>query len=252
MFFAQQSGWQFPLFAGLVGLVIGSFLATVALRWPAGRSVATGRSACDQCGRTLRWWELLPLLSWLALGGRCGRCGGAIDVRHPAVEAAAGLLALLLSVLLPPPAALAGMGLGWTLLLLTLLDLDHYWLPDRLTVPLLAAGLAVGAIGIGPAWPDRAIGAAAGWGTLALVAWGYRRWRGRTGLGGGDPKLFGAIGAWVGWAMLPMVLLIASLCGIALVLGAATLGRRMTATTRIPFGPMLALAGLVGWIGVAG
>jgi len=234
--------------AALVGLVIGSHLATVALRWPEGRSAAAGRSACDGCERTLRWWELVPLLSWAALRGRCRRCGAPIDVRHPLTEVAAALIAVLMMLCLPLPAAVAGMALGWTLLLLTLLDLDHYWLPDRLTLPLLAGGLAVAWWGIGPALDVRVIGAVAGWGTLAVVGWVYRRTRGRVGLGGGDPKLFGAIGAWVGWPMLPTMLLIASASGLAIVLAARLAGRRMTAATRVPFGPMLAFAAVAGWM----
>lgn len=168
-------------------------------------------------------------------------------MRHPATEVAAALIAVLMTLFLPLPAALAGMALGWTLLLLTILDLDHYWLPDRLTLPLLAGGLAVAWWGIGPALDVRAIGAVAGWGTLAVVGRFYRWRRGRDGLGGGDPKLFGAIGAWVGWPMLPTILLIASASGLVAVLAARLAGRRVTAMTRVPFGPMLAFAAIVGW-----
>ncbi|MFD1950024.1 prepilin peptidase [Sphingomonas arantia] len=231
--------------------MIGSHLATIALRWPAGRSSATGRSQCDGCGRVLAAYELVPLLSWLILRGRCRRCGARIDWRHPAVEAVAGALAVAMAVALPPGAAIAGMGLAWTLLLLTVLDLDHYWLPDRLTLPLLAAGLLVGAAGIGPVLMDRIIGAAVGWGVLALVALVYVRVRGRVGLGGGDPKLFAAAGAWLGWRMLPVTLLIASAAGLALVLAAVLVRRKVAATTRVPFGPMIAFATIIGWIWIA-
>ncbi|WP_240500153.1 prepilin peptidase [Sphingomonas montana] len=236
--------------AGLFGLIVGSHLATIALRWPVGRSSAMGRSACDGCGRTLRIAELVPLLSWLILRGRCRRCSARIDPRHPAVEAAAAGLAVLMAWTLPPAAAIAGMGLAWTLLLLTVLDLDHYWLPDRLTLPLLAGGLAVAAGGVGPDLTDRAIGAVAGWGVLAAVALIYRRWRGRDGLGGGDPKLFGAVGAWVGWQMLPTVLTIASVTGLLVVLAGAVARRRISAATQMPFGPLLALGAVVGWVWV--
>lgn len=238
--------------AGLAGLIVGSHLATIAIRWPQGRSAAGGRSACDGCDRTLRARDLVPLLSWLMLRGRCGRCGARIDPRHPVVELAAAGVAMLMAWLLPLDAALAGMAMAWIVLLLTVLDIDHYWLPDRLTLPLLIAGLAVAAGGIGPDLRARAIGAVAGWAVLAGVGRAYRWRRGRTGIGGGDPKLFAAIGAWVGWAMLPTVLLIASGAGLVLVAGAAIAGRPVTGATRVPFGPLLAVAGVIGWIGVAG
>ena len=244
-----MQSWLPPV-AGVAGLIVGSHLATIAVRWPQGRSAAAGRSACDGCGRTLRAWELVPLLSWLALRGACRRCGARIDARHPLIELAAAGIAVAMVALLPMPAALAGTGLGWTLLLLAVLDLDRFWLPDRLTLPLLVAGLGVAWAGIGPDPTARAIGAGIGWAALAGVDWLYRRVRGRRGIGGGDPKLFAAIGAWVGWAMLPTVLLIASGAGVLLVIGAAIAGRRMTATTRLPFGPFLAMAGAIGWLWV--
>ena len=189
----------------------------------------------------------MPLLSWLLLRGRCRRCGAPIDLRHPLIELAAMGLAVAIFWLLPLPAALAGTGLGLALLLLAVLDIDHLWLPDRITLPLIAAGLLVAAAGIGPHWSDRVVGAAIGWGVLRAVAGLYRRLRGRTGLGGGDAKLMGAIGAWVGWHALPLVLLAASLGGLAYVALRALAGRRLAASTRIPFGPFLCVAGIVAW-----
>ena len=249
--FGQHMQAMLVTFAGLAALIVGSHIATIAVRWPQGRSAAAGRSACDGCGRTLRAWELVPLLSWLMLRGRCRRCAARIDSRHPAIELAALMVAMTMLAVLPVNAAVAGTLFGWTLLLLAVLDLDRYWLPDRLTLPLLAAGLATALAGIGPDLAARMIGAVLGWGVLAAIGGGYRRLRGRRGIGGGDPKLFAAIGAWVGWAMLPTVLLIASGGGLLLVAALAVCGRRITATTRIPFGPLLGAAGVAGWLIVA-
>jgi leader peptidase (prepilin peptidase)/N-methyltransferase len=246
--FGQHGGAAFILLSGLVGTVIGSHLATVALRWPAGRSANVGRSMCDGCAARLRWWELVPLLSWLALRGRCHRCGGTIDWRHPATELAAGAIAILMATTLPSALALAGMVFGWALLLLSLLDLDQHWLPDRLTLPLLAAGLVLASLGIGPTLPARIIGAVTGWTVLEAVRRGYQRLRGRPGLGGGDPKLFAAIGAWTGWRMLPTTLLVASLTGLAIVALLTLAGRPIGRTTMLPFGPMLACGAVVAWI----
>ena len=125
------------------------------------------------------------------------------------------------------------------------------WLPNALTGLLAAAGLATGLAGLDPPLDARLIGGVAGFGVLWLVAWGYKRLRGRQGLGGGDPKLFGGIGLWLGWQALPLVLLAACLIGLAGVLGLMLGGRRVTATDRLPFGVMLAAAAFAVWLGLA-
>ena len=231
----------------LIGLVAGSFAATVVLRWPAGRSVARGRSACDGCGVTLTARQLVPLMSYALQRGRCAGCGAAIDRTHPLVEAAAALIGALALLLHPGWHGVAGALFGWALLTLTMLDLRHFWLPDAITLPLLLLGLALGWV-IEPPLIDRAIGAVAGYAGLALIALGYARLRRRMGLGMGDAKLFGAIGAWLGWQALPPVLLLASVSGIAIVLVLAIGGRAIGATTRVPFGALLAPAAFLLWL----
>jgi leader peptidase (prepilin peptidase)/N-methyltransferase len=244
---------MFPLWAwaaggALLGAIVGSFLAVLVVRWPQRRSVAAGRSVCDGCGVVLRPLDLIPLASFAMLHGRCRRCGTAIDPLHPAMEAAGSLIGLVSLAVAPGAAGLAGAVLGWGLLALAALDLRHFWLPDKLTLPLLGCGLAIGAAGIGPSLNDRLIGAAAGYLVLRLVAFAYRRLRGRHGLGGGDAKLLAAIGAGLGWRDLPLVLLLASLAGIVAVLVAISLGRTMQATTKLPFGPLLAGAAWLVWL----
>ncbi|WCT72886.1 A24 family peptidase [Sphingomonas naphthae] len=233
--------------AGL-GLIAGSFLSTLVLRWADGRSVVHGRSACDGCGRALRAFELVPLVSYLALHGRCRRCGAAIDGRHPLMEATAAAIGALSLWRFPGWEGLAGALFGWMLLALLALDLIALWLPDRLTLPLGALGLAGGVAGLWPPLADRAIGAVAGYLLLAAVAWLYQRTRGRMGIGGGDPKLFGAIGAWLGWRELPAVLLAASLIGIAIVLARMILRRSVATTDALPLGAFLALAAWPLWL----
>lgn len=231
-----------------LGAIVGSFLATAAIRWPAGEGALGGRSACDGCGRRLRAWELLPLLSYAMLRGRCARCGAAIDPRHPAIELAAGGIGALSLLAHPDPGGLAGALFGWALLLLALLDAEHLWLPDRVTLPLIALGLTAGFVDAPPTLAERAIGAAAGFLSLAAIAWGYRAVRKRTGLGGGDPKLFAAIGAWLGWTMLPFVLLAASLIGFAALASAGLRGERADARTELPLGAFLAIAAWPIWL----
>ena len=232
----------------LIGLVIGSFLAAVLLRWPSGRSALHGRSQCDRCGVPLRARDLVPILSYLLARGRCRRCGAPIDRRHLAIEFGGALIGLTAIVAHPMPLALFSAALGWWLFLVAALDLESHWLPDRLTLPLIAAGLGVGWIGLGPAFTDRLAGAAAGFLVLEIVAMAYALWRGRQGLGGGDPKLLAAIGAWLGWALLPYVLLGAALVGLAVVALMRFRGRAVTATDRLPLGALMALAAWPLWL----
>jgi leader peptidase (prepilin peptidase)/N-methyltransferase len=226
---------------GVVGAVVGSFVALVAVRLPAGRPIALARSACARCGAVLGPRELVPLLSFAVQRGRCRRCGVAICWRDPAVEAAAAAIGVVAALTVADSRMAAAIaGLGWALLLLALLDADHFWLPSAVTLPLVAAGLGVTAW-LAPAdLPAHAIGAGAGYLSLAGVAAAYKAVRGRVGLGGGDAKLFAASGAWLGWAALPVVLLAAALSGIVVAL---LLWRRgLTATTRLPFGVFLTAA----------
>ncbi len=233
----------------LLGLVVGSFLATLVLRWPAARGLG-GRSACDGCGVALRVRDLVPLLSFAAARGRCRTCGSAIDPVHPALELAAAGVGAAALALVPGPAGLAGALLGWILLALAVLDARHLWLPDRLTWPLLGLGLLGGAAGLPPPLSDRAIGAALGFAALWLVAAGYRRLRGRDGLGGGDPKLLAAIGAWLGWQPLSWVVLLAALGGLAWVAVQRLRGSTIAGGDALPFGTLLAGAGFALWLGL--
>lgn len=233
----------------LLGAVAGSFLATLVLRWPAGRSIASGRSACDGCGRTLRAWELVPLLSVIALRGRCHRCGAAIDPLHGRVELAGAVIGMVALAIVPGWDGAAGALFGWMLLALAILDWRHHWLPDLLTLPLLLIGLLAGAAGIEPTIAARIGGVIAGYAALVSIAALYRWVRGRQGLGGGDPKLLAAIGAWLGWQDLPFVVLAAALIGLAGVAAAAIGGRKVSATDRLPLGTLLAIAAWGAWVG---
>jgi leader peptidase (prepilin peptidase) / N-methyltransferase len=237
-----------PVILGLLGLIIGSFVATLALRWPAGRSVIGGRSACDGCGRTLAPVELVPLVSALASRGRCRTCGAPISPVHWWVELACGVVGVLAGWAAPGLAGVAGAAFGWMLVALAALDFLAWWLPDAITLPLAVAGLAGGAAALDPPLADRAVGGAGGFALLWLVGWGYRRLRGRAGLGGGDPKLLGAIGCWLGWRLLPAVLVIAAALGLGAALVMRVGGRPVDRTTPLPFGALLAAAAYPAWL----
>ncbi len=236
----------------IVGLIAGSFIAALTLRWPAGRSVvgvgtADARSACDSCGHGLSARDLVPILSFMILRGRCRHCGAGIAPRHFWVELAAGGIGALSLGLHPGLAGLAGAIFGWALLALAILDVEHFWLPDRLTLPLAASGLA-SAYWIEPSPVDHFIGAVAGFAVLWLIAKGYEVAAGRTGMGGGDPKLFGAIGAWLGWMALPFVLLLATTLGLCLAAIDRLRGRDVTRATPLPLGALLAVVAWPLWL----
>jgi leader peptidase (prepilin peptidase)/N-methyltransferase len=232
----------------LLGLLAASFIGLVSLRWPREQPIAWARSACASCGRKLSPLELTPILGFLALRGRCRSCKDAIPRRYLLLELACPLAPLWVASVKDGPEIVLGAALAWTLLLLALLDGEHFWLPDALTLPLGAAGLAAAAWLGEPALTDAALGAALGFSGFWLLAAAYRRVRGREGLGGGDARLLGAAGAWVGWIGLPSVLLWASLSGLCLVLVQRARGRTLEAEQPIPFGVFLALGLWLTWL----
>jgi leader peptidase (prepilin peptidase)/N-methyltransferase len=240
--------WGWPILLGVLGAVFGSFIATIAIRWPEGRGIARGRSACDSCGTTLGVAELVPVLSYLVLRGRCRHCSGRIAPSHWGTEVVGLAIGAIAGLAASGVEGAAGAVFGWLLLALAALDLAALWLPNGLNAALAVLGLGMGALGIGVPLAARGIGGIAGFAALWLVARGYKALRGRQGLGGGDPKLFGAIGCWLGWEDLPVVLLAASLIGLAVVLAMLAAGRRVRASDRMPFGVMLAMGAWAVWL----
>lgn len=237
--------WWMPV---LAAPFVGSTLGVVVRRLPAGRPVAWARSACEACGHALGAAELVPIVSYLALGGRCRNCGTSIAVMHQAIELAAVAVAVWAACVDSGNALWAGCLLGWALLALAWIDGATFWLPDVMTLPLVLAGLAA-TWWLQPwALTEHALAAAVGYALFRVVAWAYRRLRGREGLGEGDAKLFAAAGAWLGLAGLPPVLIGAATVGL-LWAGLSTLrGRRMAAATAMPFGPCLAAAIWLTWL----
>ncbi len=203
-----------------------------------------GRSHCDGCNVPLGALDLIPIVSHLIRRGKCRACGTAIDPRHLAIELVSALIGATAFTVAPGVVGLGGAVLGWILIALTALDAEHFWLPDRLTLPLAAAGLG---LGLGT-FQDRLLGGIAGYATLALIATAYKAGRGREGLGGGDPKLFGAIGMWLGWQALPFVLLGASGTGLVWMLCRYLRGTPVSATDRLPIGALMAIVAFPMWI----
>lgn len=238
---------MWPAALGVLGLIFGSFIATLALRWPEGRNALRGRSECDSCRKPLRAHELVPLLSYALQRGRCRACGGTIHPGHLAVEIAGALVGIAAGLVAPGWEGVAGAIFGWLLLALAALDLAAFWLPNALTALLALTGIADGLF-FDPNWVDRILGGLFGFGLLWLVAFTYAQVRGREGLGGGDPKMFGGIGLWLGASMLAPVLLAASVTGLAVALSLKIARREIGMTSRLPLGTLLAVAAFPAWL----
>lgn len=239
--------WLLPL---LLAPFIGSFAALLIRRLPTGRPVVLVRSQCEACGHTLGPRDLIPLVSFAVLGGRCRWCGARIAVTHLAVELACLAIAVW--------AVLADIGglpvwldcvLGWTLLTLAWIDWHHMLLPDALTLPLIVAGLGATLLVDPAATSEHAVAAACGYLAFRAIEVGYRWLRGRDGLGQGDAKLMAAAGAWLGVAPLPTVVFMAAAFGLAIAAGLRIAGQAMHRHAAIPFGPALCAAIWVAWLG---
>jgi leader peptidase (prepilin peptidase)/N-methyltransferase len=212
---------------------------------PPRYNLVVPRSACPACGHRITAFENVPVLSWLLLRGKCSACRAPISARYPAVELLGGLLALAAILAFGPTAkGLAACILLWTLLALTVIDADTQLLPDSITLPLLWAGLVVNLWGVFVPLPVAVIGAVAGYLSLWAVYWLFKLIRGKEGMGFGDFKLLAALGAWLGWPMLPVIVLLSSLVGAVVGIALIALKGR-DRSVPIPFGPYLAAAGAI-------
>jgi len=202
------------------------------------------RSRCPSCGTQITALQNVPVVSWLVLRGKCARCKAPISFRYPAVEIAAGVLAAVMAWRFGYSAALLGaLVFSWALLALTFIDLDTQLLPDDITLPLLWAGLLANMFGAFTDLRSAVLGAVGGYMLLWLVYWGFRLIAKKEGMGYGDFKLLAALGAWVGWQVLPFIVVVSA--GVGAIVGGIVLWlSKRGMETRIPFGPYLALGGL--------
>lgn len=257
----------FAATAGLFGLIVGSFLNVVIHRLPKMMeadwqcqcaelrgeelptteplTLATPRSRCPHCGHGITALENIPVISWLVLRGKCSSCKTPISVRYPLVEAATGLLSAYAAFHFGFGLQAAGAILFvWAMIALTGIDFDTQLLPDSITLPLVWLGLLFNLLGTYTSLSSAVIGAMAGYLSLWSVYWGFRLATGKEGMGFGDFKLLAAIGAWLGWQMLPVTILLSSLVGAIVGVGLIVLAKRGR-NVPIPFGPYLAAAGLL-------
>jgi leader peptidase (prepilin peptidase)/N-methyltransferase len=251
----------------VLGLCVGSFLNVVIHRLPkmleqqwradcaefAGTesppaesfNLVLPRSRCPSCGHRITALENIPLASYILLGGKCSACKARISPRYPLVESLAGLLSGYAAWRFGfGPAAFGALLFSWAMIALAFIDLDTSYLPDNITLPLLWAGLLVNLFGTFTDVESAVIGAAGGYLVLWSVYWAYKLATGKDGMGYGDFKLLGAIGAWLGWKMLPLAILLSSIAGAAIGIALIVFARREH-DKPIPFGPYLAIAGLI-------
>ena len=267
LLFAAPATLAATLAALLFGLLIGSFLNVVVYRLPvmaqreldnyiaheAGKelphqdrfNLMVPRSACPHCGHRITALENIPIVSWLFLRGKCSSCKAPISARYPVVEAVTGLLsAVLVWKLGSGWLGLAGLVFTYFLIAMTLIDYDTKTLPDDLTYPLLWLGLLINLNGTIVPLRDAVIGAMAGYVSLWAVYWLFKLVTGKEGMGYGDFKLLAALGAWMGWAMLPTIIILSSVVGAIVGISLIVFARR-DRNNPIPFGPYLAAAGMI-------
>ncbi|WP_305370095.1 prepilin peptidase [Photobacterium leiognathi] len=262
--------WLYPLFAVIFGLLVGSFLNVVIYRLPIMMerqwrkecqecfpeinaeqddsvfNLSVPRSRCPHCNHAISALENIPVISWLVLDGKCKECKAPISKRYPAIELLTAAMSLTVSLMLPPSWwSLAVIFFTFALIALTFIDIDKMLLPDQITLPLMWAGILLSVAGISPvSLTDSVIGAMAGYLSLWSVFWVFKLLTKKDGMGYGDFKLLAALGAWLGWQLLPFVVLLSSLvgalCGLVLL-------KMQDADSQTPFsfGPYLAIA---GWI----
>lgn len=268
-FLADQPGF-FLVSAGVLGLLVGSFLNVLVHRLPLmlerqwqnearevlGMPVEAHErfdlclpaSHCPGCGHRIRAWENIPVVSYLALRGRCSACKGRISLRYPLVELACAGLSLVVAWHFGVSVqALLALVLTWCLLALSLIDAEHQLLPDVLVLPTLWLGLVVNAFGVFVPLADALWGAVVGYLSLWSVYWLFRLVTGKEGLGYGDFKLLALLGAWGGWQVLPLTLLLSSVVGAVIGLCLLRL-RKASLGATMPFGPYLAIAGWIAWL----
>jgi len=267
LFFALPATLPASLIAGMLGLLIGSFLNVVIYRLPkimqrdfdnyiAEQSnqelphkdvfnLSVPRSACPHCGHQISAIENIPVLSFLALRGKCAQCKAAISIRYPLVELlTAGISFGMAWHFGTGVTGMAGLLFAWFLIALALIDFDTQLLPDDLTLPMLWCGLLINTQNVFCTLESAVLGAAIGYGLLWSVYWVFKLCTGKEGMGYGDFKLLAALGAWYGWTVLPVTILFSSVAGAVIGIGLIILAKRGREVP-MPFGPYLAIAGLL-------
>lgn len=229
----------YPLFAFIFGMVVGSFLNVCICRMPKDESIVSPPSHCPYCLYQIRWYDNIPLVSYLLLRGKCRGCGAHISLQYPLVEMLNGALTLLLFLKFGPSLAFAVLFLFCSaLVVITFIDIEHQIIPDEISLPGIVIGFVLSFFLKGHTWLNSLLGILLGGGSLLLVAYTYQRLTGKEGMGGGDIKLLAMMGAFLGWKAIPFILFASSLVG-SLIGISIMLYQKKDAKLAIPFGPYL-------------
>ncbi len=233
------------LFVFLLGSILGSFLNVCIYRLPKKESILSPPSHCPHCGEPIRFYDNIPILSYLLLGGKCRHCKEHISLRYPVVEGLSGLLSLALFIKYSLTAQFLLLLLfAAALIIITFIDLDYQIIPDIISIPGIFLGIGASFFIPIMSWFESLFGILIGGGFLLLVAIGYKWLTGREGMGGGDIKLIAMVGAWLGWKAIPFILFSSSLIGV-LIGGGTGLMKKRGLRSRIPFGPFLSISSII-------
>ena len=245
MFMMPFDYYFFLVSAFIIGSIVGSFLNVCIYRIPAEKSIVSPPSSCPQCGHRIRWFQNIPIISYLFLGGKCASCKVKISLRYPAIEALTGLLFVLVLYFFGFSLVTLVYWLFVAMLVvITFIDLDHQIIPDVISLPGIAVGFVCSFLIPWLSWLDSLLGIIAGGGVLLSIAWLYALLAKRDGMGGGDIKLLGMLGAFLGWKAVFPIIFISSLVGSVVGIPLMLLQKK-DSKFAIPFGPFLALAAMV-------
>jgi leader peptidase (prepilin peptidase)/N-methyltransferase len=232
-------------FVFLLGAILGSFLNVCIVRLPKHESLIRPSSHCPHCNKPIKFYDNIPIVSYIILGGKCRSCKNPISLRYPVVEALTGLMSVALFMKYGPTVQfLLFLLFSAALLVITFIDLSHQIIPDAISIPGIPFGIGASFFIPTVSWLESLLGILVGGGLLFLIAVGYKWITGRDGMGGGDIKLLAMMGAWLGWKAIPFIILASSLIGL-LVGGGSGLLLKKGLRAKIPFGPFLAIASLI-------
>lgn len=235
----------FPAFAFVFGMVVGSFLNVCICRMPKNESVVSPPSHCPGCSYQIRWYDNIPLVSYLLLRGKCRGCDAHISLQYPLVELLNGILSLCLFLRFGPSPAFAALFLFCSaLVVITFIDIEHQIIPDEISLPGIAVGFILSFVLQGHTWLNSLLGILLGGGSLLLVAYLYQKLTGKDGMGGGDIKLLAMMGAFLGWKAVPFIIFTSSLVG-SLIGVSIMLLQKKDSKFAIPFGPYLAFGAVL-------
>ena len=235
----------YPAFAFVFGTLVGSFLNVCICRLPKDESIVSPPSHCPVCSYQIRWYDNIPLLSYLFLRGKCRGCGTHISIQYPLVELLNGVLAMLLFLRFGPTPAFAALFLFCSaLVVITFIDIEHQIIPDEISLSGIVVGFALSFFLQGHGWLNSLLGILLGGGSLLLVAYSYQLLTGKEGMGGGDIKLLAMMGAFLGWKAVPFIIFASSLIGSVVGIS-IMLVQKKDSKLAIPFGPYLAVGAVL-------